>query len=100
MVGQLRFVVIVEGAGLCESQKLGQYLSSLGHWWHHMSHRRLRVPSKLIDEKTTCVPSKRALQNPSLCCWELPVGIGVAEELLSDKQGRDWLVNHWGSLNG
>jgi hypothetical protein len=74
MVGQLRFV-IVEGAGLCESQKISQYLSTLGHWWNPMSHCRLSVPSELIDEKTTCVPSKRTLQNPSLWCRELPVGL-------------------------
>jgi len=30
-----------------------------------------------------------------------PTGeVGVAGELLSDEQGRDWLVNHWAPLNG
>jgi len=26
--------------------------------------------------------------------------VGVAGELLCDEQGRDWVVNRWGSLNG
>ena len=64
MVGQLRFVVIVEGAGLRESQRISQYLSTLGRWWNHMSHCWLSAPTKLIDEKTPSVPSKRALQDP------------------------------------
>lgn len=97
IVGRLRSIVIVEGATLRESQKISQYSSTLGRWRNHMSHRWLSVPAKLIDEKTT--PSRRSLQNLSLwlggCRWERR-----GRRTLSDKQGHDWLVNHWGSLNG
>jgi hypothetical protein len=100
MVGQLRFVVIVEGAGLRGSQRISQYLSTLGRWWNHMLHCWLSAPSKLIDEETTSVPSKRALQGSLVMVLGATGWIGVAGELLPDKQGRDWLMNHWGSLNG
>jgi hypothetical protein len=100
MVWQLRFVVIVEGAGHRESQRISQYLSTLGRWWNHMSHCWLSVPTKLIDEKTTCVAIKESAPKSLVMVLGATGGIGVAGELLSDKQGRDWLVNHWGSLNG
>jgi hypothetical protein len=58
------------------------------------------VPTKLIDEKTTCVAVKESAPK-SLVMVLGPTGeVAVAGELLSDKQGRDWLVNHWGPLNG
>ena len=50
--------------------------------------------TNLTDEKTTCVTIKeRALKSLAMVLGATG-GIGVAEELLSDKQGRDWLVNH------
>ena len=55
LVGQLGFVVIVEGARLRGSQSISQYLSTLDRWWNHMSHGWLSAPTKLIDEKKTCV---------------------------------------------
>jgi len=54
-----------------------------------MSHGWLSAPTKLIDEKKTCVMVLG------------PTGeVGVAGELLSDKLGRDLLVNHWGPFDG
>jgi hypothetical protein len=98
--GPLRFVVIVEGAGFRESQSLSQYLSTLGRQWNHMSHAWLSVPTKLIDEKTTCVAIKEGAPKSLVRVLGPADEAGVAEELLSDKQGRDWLVNRWGPLNG
>jgi len=51
---------VVIMAGLRESQRISRYLSTLGCWWNHMSHCRLSVPTKLIDEKTTCVAIKES----------------------------------------
>lgn len=65
-----------------------------------MSYGWLRVPTKLIDEKTACVAIKESAPK-SLVMVPRPTGeVGVAGELLSDKLGRDLLVNHWGPLDG
>jgi hypothetical protein len=72
----------------------------VGRWWNHMSHCWLSVPTKLTDEKTTCVAIKESAPKSLVVVLGVTGGIGVAGELLSDKQGRECLVNHWGSLNG
>jgi hypothetical protein len=100
MVWQLRFVVIVEGAGHRESQRISQYLSTLGRWWTHMSHCWLSVPTKPLDEKTTCAAIKESGPKSSVMVLGAAGGIGMEGELISDKQGHDCLPNHWGSLNG
>jgi len=69
-------------------------------WWNHRSHCWLSVPTNLIDEKTTCVNINESGPKSLVAVLGVTGGIGVAGELLSDKQGRDWLMNHWGSLNG
>ena len=56
--------------------------------------------TKLTDEKTTCVTIKERTLKSFAMMLGATGGIGVAGEPLSDKQGRDWLMNHWGSLNG
>jgi hypothetical protein len=65
-----------------------------------MSHCWLSVPTKLIDEKTTYMAIKESAPKSIVMVLGATGGIGVAGELFSDKQGRDYSVNHWGSLNG
>jgi hypothetical protein len=99
MVGQVRFVVIVEGAGLRESQRISQYLITLGRWWNPMSHCWLSVPTRLIDEKTMCVAIKESAPKSLVMVLGLPAGSARQENRFQVGR-RDWLVNHWGLLNG
>jgi hypothetical protein len=65
-----------------------------------MSHCWLSVTTKLIDEKTTCMAIKESAAKSLVMRLGATGVVGVAGELLCDEQGRDWVVNRWGSLNG
>ena len=78
--------------------KISQYLSTLGRW--SVCHIACLVCSRAHRRKDNLRAIKESAPKFLIMVLGAAGGIGVAKELLSDKQGYDWLVNRWGSLNG